>query len=142
MYREFLWAPWIARNWLRHHPVDLLHSTSGYFIDPPPNLCHVITLHDLAVLHFPERFRRWQLLSFRHRLSKLRNASLIICVSQFTANDAAELLHLPQTMLRVVHSGCDLNTSMMEQQPKLANPLPSSFSYLLVLWSQVKTWLC
>lgn len=106
-YRELVWAPWVARRDLAAHGTEVLHSTSGYLIDPPADVRHVVTLHDLALLRHPERFRRWQRFAGARRLRRLMTADRVICVSQFTADEAMRLLHLPARLLTVVHNGCD-----------------------------------
>lgn len=106
-YRELLWARWVARRDLATHGTELLHATAGWLIDPPPAVRHVVTLHDLALLRHPERYRRWQRFAGARRLRRLAMADRVICVSQFTADEAMRLLHLPARRLTVVHNGCD-----------------------------------
>jgi alpha-1,3-rhamnosyl/mannosyltransferase len=67
----------------------------------------VVTLHDLALLRHPERFRRWQRFAGVRRLQRLATVDHVICVSQFTADEAVQLLGLPARKIAVVHNGCD-----------------------------------
>jgi len=119
-YRELIWARFNAPRHLRQHHVALLHSTAGPLIRCPRGIREVVTLHDLAVLRHPERFRVWQGTSTRRRLGKLRYADRVICISRFTAEEAMALLNLPAAKLVVVHNGCEFHPS--EPAPAEAKP--------------------
>ena len=108
-YREFVWAPWLAPGQIRASNADLFHSPSNWFVNPPAGLPHVVTLLDLALIRFPERFRPWLRHSGRKRLAQLPKAGKIICISRFTADEAMELLGLPAAKLEVVHLGNDFD---------------------------------
>ena len=127
-YRELCWGRWLAPRALRAMGADLLHSTSSLYIRHPRRVRHLVTLHDLSVSRHPERFRAWQVATWRRRLPILRNADHILCVSAFTANEAMALLELPAKKLTVVHNGCDWQEAAalpVEQAP--ATPVPSEF---------------
>ena len=127
-YRELVWAPFVAPRILRRAQVELFHSTSGILARPPHPIKHVVTLYDLAVLRYPERFRRWQRLATAHRLKWLRQADRILCISRFTADEAMELLGLPADKLEVVYIGgnsFDSPTAVSEAAPDA--PVPSEF---------------
>jgi alpha-1,3-rhamnosyl/mannosyltransferase len=106
-YRELFWARCLAPSLVRRQGTQVVHSTSGGLISMPPGLPEVITLHDLALIRHPQRYRPWQLWSGKRRYPRLHRARLIICVSRFTANEATELLGLPSSRMRVIHHGCD-----------------------------------
>src|SRR3974390_3251374 len=82
VYRELIWARFNAPLRLQKHIVALLHSTAGPFISRPRGVREVVTLHDLAVLRNPKRFRSWQAASARRRLRKVREAEQVICISR------------------------------------------------------------
>jgi glycosyltransferase involved in cell wall biosynthesis len=107
-YREFVWTKFVAPRILRRLNPDLLHSLSGFLVRPPAPIRNVVTLHDLAPLRFPERYRPWQRFARRLRFPALHRADAIICVSKFTADEAMSLLSLPASKLHVVHSGFEL----------------------------------
>ena len=110
VFRELLWAPWIAPRLIRRSHADILHRTAPSLpIACPAHVREVVTLHDLAVLRQPGRFRRWQASTGIRRLERLRRADRIICDSQFTADEAMELLHLPAKQLEVVHLGVEFD---------------------------------
>ena len=110
-YRELIWATFNAPLRLRKYDVAVLHSTAGPLIRRLRGVKEVITLHDLAILRHPERFRPWQRASGRRRLRKVRRADQVICISRFTAEEAMTLLNLPASRLIVVHNGCDFHPS-------------------------------
>jgi glycosyltransferase involved in cell wall biosynthesis len=128
VYRELIWARFNAPLHLRKHNVALLHSTAGPLIRRPRGVREVVTLHDLAVLRHPERFRSWQGASARRRLRKVRRADQVICISRFTAEEAMALLNLPASTFIVVHNGCEFHPS--EPVPPEAKPgvtLPNEY---------------
>ncbi len=106
-YRELIWAPLTAPKLLASEGFDVFHSTSGPFVQPPAHIRLVVTLHDLAILRYPQRFRRWHRISAQARLKRLKSADQIICVSQFTADEGMKLLDLPARKLHVIHHGID-----------------------------------
>ncbi len=128
VYRELIWARFNAPLQLRKHNVAVLHSTAGPLITRPRGVREVVTLHDLAILRHPERFRSWQGASARRRLRKVRRADQVICISRFTAEEAMALLNLPASKFTVVHNGCEFHPS--EPAPPEAKPgvtLPNEY---------------
>jgi len=106
-WRELVWARTTAPRQLRGTKADLLHSTALPLIEYSP--CrHVVTLHDLALLRNPARFRPWQRRRGLNRLKRIADADHIIAVSQFTADEAMGLLQVPAAKLSVVHHGVPL----------------------------------
>jgi glycosyltransferase involved in cell wall biosynthesis len=125
VYREFVWARFAAPQILRRLNPDILHSLSGFFVQPPARVKNVVTLHDLAPIRFPERFRTWQRMARKWRFPALHKVDAIICVSQFTADEAMKLLGLSADKLHVVHSGIDAGETKAVQEPEL--DLPDEF---------------
>lgn len=118
-WRESVWARTSGRAQLRK--VDLLHSTALPLV-ARPRVPQVVTLHDLAVLRHPERFRPWQRFGGARRLRALAGAEHIIAVSQFTADEAMALLGLSARKITVIHHGVSLAAD--EAVP---DALPSEF---------------
>jgi glycosyltransferase involved in cell wall biosynthesis len=108
LYRELWWAKMIAPRLLAKQGVELFHTTGSVMVEPPAGIRHVVTLNDVAVLRYPERFRRWLRRSAIRSFRKLAHADRIICISQFTANEAMELLHLPAGQIDVVYDAGSL----------------------------------
>ena len=108
LYRELWWAKMIAPRLLAKQGVELFHSTGSVTVDPPAGIRHVVTLNDVAVLRHPERFRPWLRRSAIRSFRKLAHVDRIICISQFTANEAMELLQLPANQIEVVYDAGSL----------------------------------
>ncbi|HLH57245.1 MAG TPA: glycosyltransferase family 1 protein [Verrucomicrobiae bacterium] len=124
-YRELIWAKFSAPLWLRKCNIALLHSTAGPLISTPRGIKEVVTLHDLAVLRYPERFRSWHLRVALGRMQRLRSADQVICISRFTATEAMALLNLPASSLTVIHNGCDFHqgeSAPPERRPDFSLP--------------------
>src|SRR5438552_1933004 len=84
IYRELIWAKLLAPGKLRRLKIDLLHSPGAVLISPPRTIRHVATLHDLAVLRYPERFRPWHRWSSKRQFLRVLTADRVICISRFT----------------------------------------------------------
>ncbi len=124
-WRELIWARGPAKRHLREMGADLLHSTALSLITRPP--CReVVTLHDLALMRQPERFRPWQLRSGLARLRRVAQADHVIAVSQFTADEAMALLELPANKITVVHHG----VTLAEQESLPADLLSEFFLFV------------
>jgi glycosyltransferase involved in cell wall biosynthesis len=128
VYRELIWATLVAPALLAKRQVDLFHSTAGVLVRPPRGVAHVATLLDLAVVRTPQRFRRWHLWSARRSLRRLTQADRVICISEFTAKEAEQLLGLPRARMSVVYCGCEFHPDdgpVLEQVPDF--PVPDEF---------------
>ena len=96
-----------VRAFLLKYQDRVLYATD--LVVPPLGVKHVATLHDLALLRHPERFRPWHKWSTRKSLERLHRTDRIICISRFTADEAMALLNLPHQKLEVVHNGCEFH---------------------------------
>jgi glycosyltransferase involved in cell wall biosynthesis len=103
--RDALWYPiGLAR---RARTADILHCTT--FRGPAgARVPTVLTVHDLAILRFPEVFPQWHRLYGRAGLARvLRGAGAIVAVSEFTKAETIELAGVPAERIRVVPNGVD-----------------------------------
>lgn len=120
-WRELVWAKWTAPAQLQRDAIDLLHSTALPLIRRP--VCpHVVTLHDVALLRHPWRFRSWQRRSGLRRLQEVAAADHVISVSQFTADEAMAMLDIPAKKITVVSHGVTL-----AETEKVPADLPPEF---------------
>lgn len=103
LWREWVWAKTLAPWQLGD--AHVLHHTTLPLVPYVGTPRHVVTLHDLAIVRHPERFRAWQRRADARRLRRVANADRVICVSRFTADEAIRLLGLPASRLEVVHHG-------------------------------------
>lgn len=122
LWREYGWAHGVAPRLMRQ--CDLVHHQNAPFMPLIPETRHVVTLPDLALVRHPERFRRWQLRAGLRRLRRVAAAERVICISEFTAREARELLGLPTSRLVVVHLGGQLPGLVEERLPA---GLPAEF---------------
>jgi glycosyltransferase involved in cell wall biosynthesis len=82
--------------------LDVLHCTTfrGPLRAPVP---FTVTLHDLALLRYPQHFPRWHRLSGRAGLARVaRAADRVLAVSAFTKREAVELLGVPPERVTVI----------------------------------------
>jgi glycosyltransferase involved in cell wall biosynthesis len=103
--RDAAWYPIGLRR--RARGLDVLHCTTfrGPTDSPAPV---VLTVHDLALLRYPDAFPRWH----RHYGSvglrpTLRAADAIVTVSEFTRAELEELGGVQGERIRVVPNGVD-----------------------------------
>lgn len=103
--RDALWYPiGLSR---RARTLDVLHCTT--FRGPrSAKAPTVLTVHDLAILRFPEAFPRWHRFYGRAGLARvLRAADAIVAVSEFTKDETITLADVPAERIRVVPNGVD-----------------------------------
>lgn len=103
-WRELVWARTSGPRRLAQSGAQLLHATA-LPLWTPRDLPQVVTLHDLALLRHPERYRAWQRRRARARLAMAAAADRLVCVSRFTADEARVLLDVPASRLVVVPNG-------------------------------------
>ncbi len=88
--------------------VDLMHFPANTFWGKP-HVPTVVTIHDLALLEFPDRFfrTRWAAAKYRARFTRLGGiASRVIAVSGHTAGKIVERSPHPCEMT-TIHNGID-----------------------------------
>lgn len=122
LWREWCWAKLLAPRTVTG---GVLHHTALPVIPFIARVRHVVTLHDLALLRHPERFRRWQRTSGIRRLRRVCRADRVICPSRFTADEAMQLLGLPAGLIEVIPEA-----GWIELPPATAvglPPLPAEF---------------
>jgi glycosyltransferase involved in cell wall biosynthesis len=103
--RDVIWYPLALGRHARG--LDVLHCTTfrGPLDAPVPT---VVTLHDLAILRYPDAFPRWHRAYGTVGLRRtLHAADAIVAVSEFTKREAVELLDVPAERVSVVPNGID-----------------------------------
>ena len=103
--RDALWYPVGLGRSARE--LDVLHCTT--FRGPArASMPSVLTVHDLAILRFPDAFPRWHRLYGKAGLARvLRSADAIVAVSELTKDEIVELAGVPAQRIRVVPNGVD-----------------------------------
>ena len=96
---------WLSAQ-LTTKPVDLFHATFGKpLVCPVP---YIITVHDLFVVRFPEKYPAW--LRAYHRLAvekAAKSAEFIITVSEYSKQDIMEYLDIPEDRIKVIPLAAD-----------------------------------
>jgi glycosyltransferase involved in cell wall biosynthesis len=87
--------------------LDVLHCTT--FRGPlRSRVPFTVTLHDLALVRRPELFPRWHRLSGRAGIGRVaRAAGRVLAVSEFTKQEAVELLGVPEERVTVIGNAVD-----------------------------------
>jgi glycosyltransferase involved in cell wall biosynthesis len=103
--RDVAWYPLLLPVTARK--LDVLHCTT--FRAPlRASVPVVVTVHDLAVLHFPEHFPAWTRLYGKTTLKHvLRNATRILAVSEFTKRDVSDTVGIPLDQIDVAYNAVD-----------------------------------
>lgn len=117
--------------------IDVFHSWD--WLQPPDkDLPLVSTIHDMAILKFPETAhpRIKQMHEQSWKILKERNAH-IIAVSRATKNDIVELLKIPENMVTVVHEALPVEVKQTaesltdEQETAIIEKLKLERPYIL-----------
>lgn len=91
--RPWLYVMWNRFGWPRTDtvtgPVDVTHSTIAIPAAAPSP--HVVTIHDVAFVHTPERFTRHGAAVMRAGLERCRAMNLVLCPTQATKDDLGDL---------------------------------------------------
>lgn len=103
--RDALWYP--VRLPRRARGLDVLHCTT--FRGPlRARVPTVLTVHDLAILRYPDVLPRWHRLYGTAGLRRvLRAADAVVAVSEFTRREVVALAGIPPARVRVVPNGVD-----------------------------------
>jgi len=106
-FRDAFWYPALLARQADAAGVDVLHCPT--FRGPARSRVPlVVTVHDLAVLRHPETFNRWTRTYSRVAVSRVaRAAERVIAVSEFTRDEAVELLGVEHERVRVVPNGIE-----------------------------------
>jgi glycosyltransferase involved in cell wall biosynthesis len=129
-YREFVWAGLPARSRLRRTHATLLHSTGTPLLHPPAPTRHVVTVHDIGFLRFPERFRGWHRRMAIAGLERTRHAHRVLCISRHTADEMIRLAGFQARQLEVVHNGCDFHSASPGEPPADFRPPQTFFLFV------------
>jgi glycosyltransferase involved in cell wall biosynthesis len=103
--RDAAWYPFVLPVQARR--LDVLHCTTFRAPLRAP-LPVVVTVHDLAAIHFPELFTTWTRLYAKTFLpAVLRGAARVLAVSEFTKRDVAEVAGVPADRIDVAYNAAD-----------------------------------
>lgn len=107
-WHQPLWDNVHVPRFLRRLRPDLYHGTKHALplVGVPSTTTTVVSMHDLAVYAQPETFswaQRWQL--YLHLRHAVRQASRVIAVSEYTAQDLVDRLGVSRQKIDVVGHG-------------------------------------
>jgi glycosyltransferase involved in cell wall biosynthesis len=103
--RDVAWYPFLLP--LQARGLDVLHCTT-YRAPLAAPVPHVVTVHDLAAVRFPELFTAWTRLYARTLLTRvLRGATRVLAVSEFTKRDVVETAGVPADRVDVAYNAAD-----------------------------------
>ena len=99
------WEQLTLPSLIRQKHIDVLHSPVNVLPVLLPRCCAgVVTLHDLAFLRFPNVFTRSK--RFYHQMftvRSVRQATMVIAVSESTKKDAVDLIGVPSERVKTVY---------------------------------------
>ena len=105
--RDLAWYLALLPRQAARASLDVLHCTT-YRAPLRSRVPTVVTVHDLAVLRYPEFFPAWTRLYARTWLRPtLRAAARVIAVSEFTKREVVALAGVPEDRVRVVPNAAD-----------------------------------
>ncbi|MBU1127280.1 glycosyltransferase family 4 protein [Patescibacteria group bacterium] len=88
--------------------IDIFHSSD--WTQPKTKALKVTTIHDLAVLRYPETFPKRIISAHKKRLEWVKKeADLIIVVSESTKKDIIDLLKIKKEKIKVIYEGVNEN---------------------------------
>jgi glycosyltransferase involved in cell wall biosynthesis len=126
-YRELVWTKWVAPSDVRRCEAEALFSPAGYFIPVDKSVGHLVTIHDLAVIDEPSRYRKWHRLSTQARLLKATSADKIICISEFTANRLMHHLKINSSKIEIIYNGGAIDVGSIPGSIPNFRPLPPEY---------------
>ncbi|MEO7648777.1 MAG: glycosyltransferase family 1 protein [Gemmatimonadaceae bacterium] len=125
--QDFFWYPYAGRRSARNRAAQVYHCPSPrapLSAGTPPL---VVTVHDLAVIRFPETLTPWSRVYERAMLPRVVDAAdRIIAVSRDTSADLQTLLGVPASKIRVIPNGVDASLFAPKERER-----PFPFPYVL-----------
>ena len=116
-----LWLWGRGGKFVRRDRLDAFWSSSASLPGSvPASVLKLVTVYDLAWLHFPETMSRYNL--FVHRIfaeKAIRRADLIVAISRSTAEDLIQFLDVPAEKIKLVYPG-------ISEQYKPRDPLQAA----------------
>ena len=96
----------------RYDVVHICDHSSGYLLDysSGSGRKQVVTLHDLIPLRYPDGLSPRQVSRFRRVTERLRKADHVVSVSEYSKQEAVDLLGLAPQQIQVVPNGVDRPT--------------------------------
>ncbi len=108
VYRDAVWYPLTLPRLARSANVDVLHCPTFRGPLRRPACPLVVTVHDLAVLRYPEAFNMWTRWYSRVCVPRVVTAATrVIAISEFTKSEVVEVLGVPADKVAVIPNGIE-----------------------------------
>lgn len=118
--QRILWEQVALPGELRRLGIDVFHSPVNVLPERLP-CASVVTVHDLAFVHYPQYFRPARRIYQRTFTARsVRAATLIVAVSESTRRDLVSSFQAPAERVRVVHPAIDTDFQPMHDAQMLA----------------------
>ena len=95
----------LLKNWFTKDRIKVFFSPAHY----SPRFCFcptVVTIHDVAYLHFPDEFLKKDLYQLKNWTEySVRNATKILTVSKTTKKDVIRYYRVPEKNIEVIYNG-------------------------------------
>ena len=118
--QRILWEQLALPGELRTREVDVFHSPVNVLPARLP-CASVVTVHDLAFVHYPQFFRPARRVYQRaFTVRSVRAATLVVAVSQSTKRDLIERFAVPEERLRVIYPAIDPDFQPEPDRARLA----------------------
>jgi glycosyltransferase involved in cell wall biosynthesis len=101
------YSKYLINTFFEKERLHVLHLPSPHLYTGRVAKKMVVTLHDLAVFRHPEWFPKTEAESQKLIKEAVKNADKIISVSNFTKNEAIEILKIPPEKIKIVPNGVD-----------------------------------
>ncbi len=103
----YTWFNFRVAPYLRKHKIDVFFSPEG-FAPHLSKIPSIITIHDLAYLHYPKQIDKIHLWYYkRYQPIFAKQAQQIITVSNFTKQDIVQHYELPEERIQVVYNAAN-----------------------------------
>lgn len=102
----YLWTEIAIPKALRKYKIDVYFSPDGLGLTKQCNVPCVLTIHDLAYLHYPEfmsKLDKWHYGQFYPKFAS--NAAKVLTVSNYTKTDIATNYQIPAEKIKVIYNG-------------------------------------
>ncbi len=126
-YREGVWARVIAPQVLKSRNAEVLHRCILMPIRRPTSVKEIVTVHDMALLRHPERYRRWARWSGIRHTQHLQKADRIIADSRFSADEFLHFFPESRAKVTVIHLGGLVSAPDGTATPRDAPVFPQEF---------------
>lgn len=136
-----LWKTGLNKVGKQLGKLDLFHAWE-WQLPPDKNLPLVVTIHDLAMLRYPEQSQPKALKAHKYLWKQIQSKPIhLIAVSHTTKKDLVELLQIDPDRIRTIHEALPQETTQAashlteEVVSKLLSFLPSQKPFLLFVGS-------